>query len=158
MSDANNNLGQLIESTRQDALAQQARSDAQINQSAALPRGKQILAAVLLAVCAVVLFYQYPRFSEPYAWPDPVTNSSAAEAQLMELVELIENYRVSQGRYPETLSQIALPEGLATVVAGSVPLYRRTETAYTLDWTLPHWHASFDGMTEKVSVAPVGKK
>jgi hypothetical protein len=158
MSDTNNKLDQLIESTRQDALTQQARSDAQVNQHVAVPRGKQILAAVLVAMCAVVLVYQYPRFSEPYSWPDAATNPNAAEAPLIELVSLIETYRISQGRYPETLSQIALPEGLATVVASSVPQYRPAETAYTLEVTLPHWRASYDSLTEKVSIEPVGKK
>ena len=157
MSDSNNNLDKLIESTRQDAIAQQAKTDAQINQAAAAPRGKQILAVVLVAVCAIVLFYQYPKFSEPYAWPDPATNPSAAEGQLIELVTLIETYRISQGRYPETLSQIALPQGLAAAVASSVPQYRPTESAYTLDWAMPHWRAAYDSLTEKVKVEPLPK-
>ena len=157
MSDSNNNLDQLIESARQDARVQQARSDAHISQTATVPRAKQIFATVLVAVCVVVLFYQYPRFSEPYAWPDPATNAGAAEARLIELVGLIETYRFSQGRYPETLGRIAVPEGLAPAIASSVPQYRPIEMAYTLDWTMPHWRATYDSRTEKVSVEPVGK-
>jgi hypothetical protein len=158
MSDSNNKLDQLIESTRQDALAQQARSDAQVNQHVAVPRGKQILAAVLMAVCAVVLFYQYPRFSEPYPWPDPSTNPSAAEGELITVVGLIEAYRISQGQYPAVLSQIAIPEGLTALMAETVLVYRPVEQAYTLDWTLPHWHATYDSLSEKVVIEPVGKK
>jgi hypothetical protein len=158
MNDSNNNLSDLIESARKDAQVQQARTDEQLNKVANQPRGKQIFTAVLMTVFAVVLFTQYPRFSEPYTWPDPATSASAAEGELITLVGLIEAYRISQGRYPETLSQIALPAGLAELVASSVPEYRPTENAYTLDWTLPHWHATYDSLTEKVSVEPSGKR
>ena len=158
MSDANNKLDQLIQSTRLDAREQQANVDAQISKVATPPRGKQILTAVLMAVCAVVLFTQYPRFTEPYTWPDPAANPSAAEGELMAVVGLIETYRISQGQYPAVLSQIAIPEGLAVLIAESVLVYRPVEQAYTLDWTLPHWRASYDSLTEKISIEAVGKK
>ena len=104
MSDANN-LDQLIESARQDTQAQQAKADAQLNKVASQPRGKQILSALLLAVFAVVLFTHYPRFTEPYTWPDPTTNPSAAEGELIAVAGLIEAYRISQGQYPAVLSR-----------------------------------------------------
>lgn len=157
MSAPNNDLNQLIDSTRQDAQAQQARAQALSEQRAAPPRGKQIFALVLVAICAAVLFQQYPRFSEPYTWPDPATNSAAAEAELVELVGWIEAYRLSQGQYPAVLSQMNLPETLATLVASTSPQYRPAEKSYTLDWTLPHWRATYDSQTEKVSVEPVDK-
>jgi hypothetical protein len=158
MSDSNNNLGELIESTRQDAQAQQAEADAKLNSVASQPRGKQMLTAVLMVVFAVVLFYQYPRFAEPYTWPDPATNSGAAEGVLIEVVGLVESYRISQGRYPDTLSQIAIPAGLSALITDSVLLYKPGEQSYKLDWTLAHWHASYDSQTEKVSVTPSGKQ
>ncbi len=157
MNDSNN-LDQLIESARQDTQAQQSKADAQLNKVASQPRGKQILTALLMAVFAVVLFTQYPRFTEPYAWPDPATNPSAAEGELIAVVGLIEAYRISQGQYPAVLSQVAIPEGLASLIAESVLVYRPGEQAYTLDWTLPHWHANYDSLTEKVSVEPLGKR
>ncbi len=157
MNDSNNNLSDLIESAHQDAQAQQAKADERLNQAASQPRGKQIFTAVLMAVFAVVLFTQYPRFSEPYTWPDPVKSSSAAEGELIAVVGLIEAYRFSQGQYPAVLSQVAMPPGLATLIAESVLVYRPTEQAYTLDWTLPHWRASYDSQTETVSVVPAGK-
>lgn len=157
MNDANNNLGELIESTRQDAITQQAKTDALNNQAAKAPRGKQIATAVLLAIFVVVLFYQFPRFSEPYIWPDPAANPSAAEGRLVEVVGLIETYRISQGKYPEQLSQIALPRGLSQLIAESPILYRPTEQAYTLEWTQPHWRTRYDSVTEKVSVEPLAK-
>lgn len=157
MNDSNNNLSDLIESARKDAQVQQARTDEQLNKVANQPRGKQIFTAVLMTVFAVVLFTQYPRFSEPYTWPDPATNPSAAEGELITVMGLIEAYRISQGQYPAALSQVAIPQGLAAVMAESVLLYRPAEQAYTLDWTLPHWHATYDSVTEKIIVEPVVK-
>lgn len=158
MSTPNNDLNQLIDSTRQDAHAQQANLDGHINKAAPMRRGKQVLSLVLVVILAVVLFYQYPRFSQPYAWPDPATDSSAAEGDLIELVSRIEAYRMAQGQYPAVLGQLALPEGLAAVVARSAPQYRALDNAYTLDWPLPHWRASYDSRTEKVSVQPIAKQ
>jgi len=158
MNDSNNNLGELIESARKDVQAQQAKVDEQIHKAPTPPRGKQIFTALLLVVLTVVLFYQYPRFSEPYAWPDPATNPSAAEGSLIEVVALIETYRISQGRYPEQLSQIAMPQGLASLIADSPLLYRPAEQTYNLDWTLPHWRATYDSLTEKVSMEPLASK
>ena len=157
MSDSNNQLGDLIESARKDVQAQQAKVDEQTHKAQTPPRGKQILAALLLAVLTVVLFYQYPRFSEPYAWPDPATNPSVAEGSLIEVVSLIEAYRISQGKYPEQLSQIAIPQGLAQRIADSPLLYQPAERAYTLEWTLQHWRTRYDSLTEKVSVEPLAK-
>ncbi len=157
MNDSNNNLGDLIESSRQHVQAQQAKADAQNSKVANPQRGLQILTAVLVGVCAGVLLLQYPRFSEPYTWPDPATNSSAAEGELIAVVGLIEAYRISQGRYPEVLSQLVIPEGLAALMAESVLIYRPADKSYTLDWTLPHWRATYDGLSEKVSMEPLGK-
>lgn len=158
MSDAHNKLDDLIESSRQDVQAQQARLEAEIGKSAPPPRGKQFFASVLLAVLAVLLLYQYPRFTEPYAWPEPATHANAAEGSLMEVVGLIETYRISQGKVPEVLSQVAIPAGLAALMGESPLLYQAREQAYTLDWTLAHWHATYDSQTETVNVAPVVKK
>ncbi|MBK9345789.1 MAG: hypothetical protein IPN06_04800 [Burkholderiales bacterium] len=82
MSTPNNDLNQLIDATRQDAQAQQAKAQAALDQPARVTRGKQIMAAMLMAALGAVLFHQYPRFSEPYTWPDPATSTSAAEADL----------------------------------------------------------------------------
>lgn len=157
MSDSNNNLGDLIESARKDVQAQQAKVEDQIHKAPTPPHGKQIFAALLVVVLTFVLFYQYPRFSEPYTWPDPATNPSAAEGSLLEVVGLIETYRISQGKYPEQLSQIAIPQGLAQLNADSPIVYRPTEQAYTLEWTLSHWRTRYDSLTDKVSIEPIAK-
>ena len=158
MSEPSNNLNQLIQSTQQDAQAQQRKMEALASQPAPKPRGKQILTAVLMAVFAVVLVVQFPRFSEPFTWPDPANNPSAAEADLVEVISLIEIYRLSQGKYPAVLSQLTLPAGLAGLLAESPLTYRPSETGYTLAWTLPHWQANYDSVSEKISVTPLGKR
>jgi hypothetical protein len=158
MSDSNHNLGELIDSSRKDVLAQQAKAEVFANQPARPPRSKQVVMVVLMAMLAAVLFTQYPRFSEPYTWPDPATSPAAAEANLIEVIGWIEAYRISQGRYPAVLSQVTLPAGLATAVAESVLVYQTTDTSYTLDWTLPHWRATYDSQTEKFSVEPLAKR
>lgn len=133
MSAPNNDLNQLIDSTRQDAQAQAAEAQALQDQPALAPRGKQMATAALLAAFAAVLFHQYPRFTEPYIWPDPATSSAAAEADLIEVVSGIEAYRISQGQYPAVLSQVALPEGLAARVSSTLLQYRPGEKSFTLD-------------------------
>lgn len=157
MSSPDNNLNQLIQSTQQDAQAQQRKLEVLASQPAPQLRGKQIFTALLMAVFAVVLVVQFPRFSEPFTWPDPASTPGAAEADLIEVVSLIEIYRLSQGQYPAVLSQLALPVGLAAQVAEFPPAYRPGETGYTLEWTLPHWRTSFDSQTQKLSVTPKSK-
>ena len=158
MSDPKNNLSDLIESSRQEAQAQQAKLDALRDQSAPAPRAKQILTTLLLAAAAVSLFYQAPRFTEPLVWPDPATNPAAAEGDLAEVVGFIEAYRLSQGKYPATLSQVNFSSGLAALISESVLRYQPTEQGYALDWTQANWHATFDSVTQKVVVEPAGKK
>ena len=157
MSESRPDLGQLIESTRQDAQAQQAKIDARVQQTAPAPRAKQMLTLLLLAVFALVLFYQAPRFAAPYAWPDPATHSGAAEADLIEVVTLIETYRVSQGRYPTVLSQITWPPGLAADIEQSAPAYNLGPSGYTLEWTRPHWRTRYDSQTQKVQAEALAK-
>jgi hypothetical protein len=53
---------------------------------------------------------------------------------------------------------VAIPQGLAALISESALRYMPSEQAYTLDWTLPNWHATYDSQTEKLSVQPVGKK
>lgn len=152
MSAHDNDLSQLIDSSRQDAQAQAAKAKARLDQPVRPPRGKQVATAVLLAAFAAVLLYQYPRFSEPYTWPDPATSTVATEADLVEVVSAIELYRLSQGKYPELLSQVTLPVELAAQVASTVLIYRPGDKSFTLDWTLPQGKATYDSLSENLSV------
>lgn len=157
MSDSNNDLADLIESTRQDAQAQREKQDSETSMLGRRSHGRQIFAVVLLALSAGVLLYQYPRFAEPYAWPEASLNSSVAEGDLMEVVGLIETYRMSHGKVPEVLSQVNIPEGLTSLISESTLLYQPRDQAYSLDWTFANWHATFESQTQVATVEPVVK-
>lgn len=116
---------------------------------------KKVFTTVLLLAFAGVAAVQYPRFQEPFGRPDPNKDATVAEADLAMIAMLIDSYQVSQGKYPTSLDQVRLPEPLATFVSEQKIAYRQTKKAYILDWTLPSWHAVFDGETGKVNVAPV---
>jgi len=98
MSDNTKDLGGLIEATRREAQAQQALVEERLREAAPRSRGKAMLCSLLGAVLAVVLFYQAPRFSQPYTWPDPAINPDAAEGDLLAVAGLVETYRISQGK------------------------------------------------------------
>jgi len=150
-------LNQLIGEAREGAIQQQEATHSRGNQRPMHLPNKSILGLLLLGVLAVVLGIQYPRMQAPYSWPEAKSSSVMVEADLEAVAGLIETYRISQGQYPAVLSQVTLPGGLAALVTSSVLVYRPMETAYTLDWTLPYWHATYDSRTGKTNVEPVGK-
>lgn len=154
----NPNLHQLIDDAHEAAIEQQTASPSNGERKTTFAPLKTIFGVLLLVAFAVVVFVQYPRMQSPYAWPDPNASSIMAEADLEAVASLIEAYRISQGQYPAVLSQVALPAGLASLVAGSVMVYSPTDTAFTLDWTLPHWHATYDSKTGRAIVEPVTKR
>jgi hypothetical protein len=150
-------MEQMAEGAAQGIREQQSRAAEQAARQAAPRQGKFVLAVALVVACVGMLAYQMPRISAPYEWPDPDRSPAVADADLETVVSLIETYRVSQGRYPAALSDIRLPEGLAEVVGKSKLEYRLGETGYLLDWTLPHWHATYSSETGKPSVQPRAK-
>lgn len=115
---------------------------------------KKVVTVVLLLAFAGIALVQYPRIHEPFGRPDANHDPAVAETDLNLVATFIQSYRLSQGKYPATLDQVRLPESLAAFVAEQKITYRPTEKAYVLDWTLPRWHAVFDGETGKVDVAP----
>ena len=116
---------------------------------------KKVFTILLLLAFAGIAVVQYPRFHEPFGRPDANQDPLVAEADFNIIAMEIQRYRISQGKYPATLDQVRLPESLAAFVAEQKISYRQTEKAYVLDWTLPRWHAVFDGETGKSDVAPV---
>lgn len=156
-SDPKPSLEQLAEGAAQSMQEQQARAAEQAAHQAAPKRGKLVMAIALMVACIGMLAYQAPRISEPYEWPDPDSSPMVADADLEAVVSLIETYRLSQGRYPASLSDIRLPEGLTEVVAGSALEYRPGEAGYALDWTLPHWRATYSSESGQANVQPRAK-
>lgn len=158
MNDTNNNLDHLVELSQQAAQAQRSKLEAQLGRSSTVPRGKQVFAAGLAAALVAVLLMQYPRFAEPYVWPDPASNPGAAEADLIAVVGMIETFRIALGQLPTDLGQVPMPQTLAQRTAGAMLVYRPLDQDYTLEWPLPHWRATYDSRSAKISVEPVGKK
>jgi hypothetical protein len=120
-------------------------------------RLKEGMAVVLLCVAVGTLSLQFPRFTEPYSRPDPNTNPAVVEADIGTLAGVIEAYRMSRGAYPASLDEVRFPDGLRELVKGTRLSYQSRNSSYTLDWTLPRWHAVYDGDTglakvEKTSV------
>ncbi len=111
---------------------------------------KRYVLIALAVVCGAALYLQSSRFAEPYAWPDPAKDSSVTEADIEIIATLVETYRVSQGKYPASLDEIHLPEGLADLVTRGNVRYQTTANAFRLDWTLPQWRVEYDGEARTV--------
>lgn len=150
-------LEQLAEGAAKDVREQQARAAAEAARQAAPQRGKRMLAGALAVACVGLLVVQAPRMSAPFAWPDPDRDPVVADADLETVVSLIETHRAARGNLPATLDDVRLPPGLAEVVAKSQLAYKASDSGYALDWTLPHWHATYASDTDKVSVQPRAK-
>lgn len=124
---------------------------------AARPSGpgplKGIVTAVLVAALAASLWIQWPRFTEPFEFPDAATFSGIAEADLDTLAGVITAFRVSQGRLPEALDDVNLPDGLRELVSQSRVKYQRDGDRYQLTWKSPQWDVAFDSATGKTTVA-----
>lgn len=115
----------------------------------ALPR--YVLLGMLVVLCGVA-YVQYPRIIEPYGVPDPEESSAVATADLEAIATFVEMFRISQGRYPDSLDQINLPEGVADLIKQSNLHYRKTDNAFMLNWTLPRWRLEYDGQTQATKV------
>jgi len=135
------------------AVKQQQEKTAALASAAGKPSAvRQIAIALLLAVLAVVAYVQYPQINEPFGSLDPKENDAVARADLIVIAMEIENYRMSQGKYPTALDQVRLPDELAAFITQQKIGYHPTDTAYTLEWDLPRKRASYDGATGAVKV------
>jgi hypothetical protein len=145
-------LDGLVEAATDSVRQQQDKAADLATKQPSQPRAKQIFTAMPIAIFAAVLFYQFPRFAEPYVLPDPATNPKVIEAELEAIAGVIEAYRFSQGKYPESLNQVQLPVGLAEAVANTRLEYQLKENFYVLNWTPFHWQAVLNGETGKIMV------
>lgn len=124
----------------------QTSEDLEARRSAQRYRIKQVTTFLLVAVCIGVLYVRAPRFIHPYPVPDPVTDPEVAEATLETIASWVEVYRVSQGRYPDSLNQVNTPDSFDPtndpLLADLV--YARAGDGFTLAWTLPRWQVTFN--------------
>ncbi len=114
----------------------------------------QVFTLTLLAVFCGVLYYQYPRILVPYALPNAQTDPTVVEADLEFIGEMVETYRFSQGKYPETLERVRLPAGLAELVARFPLEYRLRDKPFTPEWKPYRWHAVYESDARKITVVP----
>lgn len=115
-------------------------------------RFKYVSTVLLMLILAYIAWVQYPKFHEPFGRPDASQNQEVAEADLTVIAMLVEDYRVAQGKYPDSLDQLQLPESQSTFVIEQKIAYQRTENSYVLDWVLPLWHIIFNGETGSFDV------
>ena len=72
----------LVQAATRSVHQQQDRAAALTATPASRPSTQQILALLLLVVMVGVFAYQYPRIDQPYALPDPETDSRVVAAEL----------------------------------------------------------------------------
>lgn len=155
MSDkqADTSLDALASQAQQKVDVQNARLAAERAAGPAAPSQlKKIAAAVLVAAFAGALWTQWPRFTEPYAVPDPATFSGIAEADLDTVASLITAFRYSQGRLPNSLEEVNLPDGLRDLIAQSRIKYQLDGDRYRMTWISPQWEVTFDSATGQTAV------
>ncbi len=144
------NLDGLVEAATESVRQQQDKAAELAAKQPSQPRTRQIFTLMPIAIFAAVLFYQFPRFVEPYALPDPATNPKVIEAELEAIAGVIEAYRFSKGKYPESFDQVRLPAGLAEAVAKTRLEYQLKNNSYVLSWTPFHWQAVLDAAPQAV--------
>ncbi|MFZ4479781.1 MAG: hypothetical protein ACOYNZ_07815 [Rhodoferax sp.] len=148
-------LEQVVSQADAQVQEQRRRSQAMLKQRASASRFKEVLTGVLLVVALGSLAVQFPRFSEPYRWPDPNTNPSVAEADMDAIAAVIESYRISRGAYPASLDEVRFPDRLRDLIEAGNLRYQPRNASFVLDWTLQRWHAVYDGDTGQVKVERV---
>jgi hypothetical protein len=148
------NLEGLIQNTSANIRQQQDKASALADNRSKPSPTKKILAFASLATFAALLYFQYPRIIAPYALPDPNTDPTVIEGELVVVSELIEAYKLSQGRYPESLGNVKLLPALGEGVDISGLSYQLKDSGYVLDWQYPKWHGKLNSVTGEIAVTP----
>lgn len=146
------NIGDLATAARTSILQQNERAAAVADTQAKPSRARLVVMLLLLLAFIGIAWVQYPRIQEPFGRPDPDQNPAVAEADLTVVATMIQDYRVSQGRYPADIDEVQLPESLAAFVTEEKITYRQAGNAYVLEWERPRWRAVLDGETGRVAV------
>jgi len=150
-----NHLEDLIQNTTENIRQQQEHAASLAAKQPNQSRIKTILTFGLFAIFSALVYLQYPRIIAPYELPDPNTDPTVLEAELILVSDAIEAYRLEQGQYPESLDQIKLPSGFEKGSDSSKLSYQRMEKFYTLDWKQPKWHAKLNSGTRELTVIPL---
>ncbi len=118
---------------------------------------KRLVTLVLLALLGVVIFFQFPRFSEPFDWPDAEKDSAVAEAELEVTGSLIEAFKLVQGRLPTSLAELSLPAGPRQKAASAGLTYEQADGSYVLTWITPNFKVVLNGASGRSEVLSATK-
>ncbi len=111
-----------------------------------------VMPLLVMVVFIGIGIVQFPRFSQPYAWPDADKDPAVVEADIETIAAVIEVYRAATGKYPASIEDIKLPGALAEVIKQTQLKYAVSSESYALDWALPHWTVAFDGQVRKAKI------
>jgi len=67
----------------------------------------------------------------------------------------VETYRISQGRYPDNMNEVNLPDRWMALIRQMNVQYRKTDKAFVLNWTLPRWRLESDGQIGIAKIDPI---
>lgn len=160
MSSSDDPLQSLAQRAETAVADQQARAEnvaAQAEAARQKQASKRTLLAVLLVACVASLTFQWRAFREPFPTAQPGESTAVAEGDLRAMAVFVDAYRLSQGRYPEKLDDVRLPEGMASLVRDHGVRYASTQTGYTLQWSLPAQHVVYDSATGEARINPSNK-
>ena len=112
---------------------------------------------VLLATSFGTLAFQWRALREPFAVASVGERAAVVEADLRAIASFVDAYRLSQGRYPDSLTEVRLPEGLAALASEVGVQYARADAAYTLRWAASTQQLVFDGASGQIQPAAGNK-
>lgn len=154
----NDPLHQLAQRAETTVAAQEAHSTAMAAQAAAVgqrsSRFQHALLLVLVLIWVASMALQWRALREPFQTAVPGESAAAAEADLRAIAIFVDAFQFSQGRYPDTLSEVRLPDGMAALVRDHGVRYQRTDAGYTLQWMLPAQQLVYDGVTGETRHTP----
>ena len=151
------NIDQLAAQANTVVSEKQAKAEAAIRK-ATTPRNyitRYLLGWILPFLFLGLLFYQYPRFIEPYGAPDPAREINVAKADIEGLADAINVYRIASGRLPDTLDAINLPPEIKTFIQESGIQYAHDPDKFSLNWQLPKWKVVYDSANREVKTESI---
>ncbi|WIO74785.1 hypothetical protein QP938_02445 [Porticoccaceae bacterium LTM1] len=116
-----------------DALIK-SRADAQSKSSNTKKRilAKSSVMLLLVVVFASIFYIQYPKIVDPF---DAITLQAPEESysqDLMAIAQQIFIYHMATGRYPETLTEVNMPESLAEISQRYQVVYLNQQNNFAL--------------------------
>lgn len=152
-------IEQLVEKANQQVLLEQQRTEEALAREVRPSRTQQFLLIGLMVALVGSTIAQFPKFSAPFESVDSSTNATVAEADLEFAVVLVEAFRLSQGRYPTSLAEMALPETYANAVKkGALTYAKQGDDHFKMGLTSLPWQVSYDSQSKQLISEPASAK